>query len=208
MKKFLTGLTLASSLIIGSAAQAALIVGFDLDNDGVFEIQIEDNSANDMNGSVRNILAGANAFAEVNVGYVLSNPFNLHMTATSSSRNTTTTFGTTITDLTIEDLSSAVFLGGGSTTGVSTMSAYLDTGNAAFGTSDILLGSFSDSGAFSFNFAQYLITDQDTFSLTLISTIVGTGSTDTDIKVSEPSILALFGLGLVGLGFAARRRNV
>jgi hypothetical protein len=207
MKKFLTGVALASSLLIGSAANAALIVGFDLDNNGSFEVQITDNSSSDINTDTGNIVAGANNFAAINVGYVLDNPFNLHMTASSSNRNSTTTFGTTITDLTLADLSSAVFLGGGSTTGISTMSAYLDTGNAAFGMSDVLLGTFSDSGAFSFNFAQYLISDQDTFSLTLVSKIVGSGSTDTDIKVSEPSILALFGLGLVGLGFSARRRK-
>ncbi len=90
-----------------------------------------------------------------------------------------------------------------------TLEAWMGTG--LFGL-DTLLGSFNfaDSGSFS-NSLYNLTTAADDYSLTIIAyidhTLFGVSSFDAEISVPEPGTLALFGLGLLGLGFVKRRRR-
>ena len=71
------------------------------------------------------------------------------------------------------------------------------------------------TGGPSFSFdssTTYLNNLVNPYSLTIVSTIIhqaGGGSTSFDavINVPEPSMIALMSLGLVGLGFAGRRKQ-
>lgn len=101
---------------------------------------------------------------------------------------------------------------GGTTDGSISASAYMDLNNIEFG-QGTLLGSYSASGlSFSSNSATtYLSNVTNPFSLTLITSINhqkhGVTSFDAAVSVPEPSVIALFGLGLAGLGVAVRRRK-
>jgi hypothetical protein len=98
---------------------------------------------------------------------------------------------------------------GGTTDGTISAQAYMDAGNAEFGTGT-LLGSMTSAGpAFSHTSAGTTVNTTDPYSLTLVATVThdgfGISSFDANV-VPEPSMLALMSLGLIGLGFAGRRK--
>ena len=106
---------------------------------------------------------------------------------------------------------------GGTTSGTVTYDTYRDAGNALFGLTEHL-DSFGPLGsvAFAAENSMNLTALEDPFSLTQVITIVhgGAGMTGFNAELTdpppapmpEPGTLALFGLGLAGLGFARRRK--
>lgn len=106
---------------------------------------------------------------------------------------------------------------GGTTDGLVEAQAYLDNSNALFGmgssvasynSNDLALG----FGAFGGSGATKIATD-DLYSLTLVTTITHTGanqvsSMDFLVALVEPSTVALFAIGLAGLGFVRRQRKL
>lgn len=120
-----------------------------------------------------------------------------------------------VTDTGFEGDESFVFGIGGTTDGSVSAAAYLDEGNAEFG-QGTEIGSVTGLTGLAFDYqsgATVLTGVTNPYSLTVITTLDHSGgrvnvtSFDAAISVPEPSIIALFGLGLAGLGFAGRRRK-
>lgn len=107
------------------------------------------------------------------------------------------------------------FLGsiGGTTAGTVGYSLYADDADAAFGlTSQVYSSGVTYGQGSSFSGASSgLATVTDPFSLTMVVDITHptTGSTsfDYEVKIPEPSSLALLSLALLGAGVATRRRK-
>lgn len=82
---------------------------------------------------------------------------------------------------------------------------------SADGQSISSLGPFMNAGAFAGSMVSSFSTVQSPYSITLVATIshrsAGTTSFDYQVQVPEPGTLALFGLGLLGLGAGRMRRR-
>jgi hypothetical protein len=194
---------------------------------GASTVTIADGGAGDLNATVGVItFSGAVGNFPVNVSTGLSKPLlpssptytemDLNSVNVSSSGG-----GTLIIELTDTDFpgmtTAGSFIGrvGGTTQGTSTFEAYKNSSNVEFDTTgadaEVHLGPFGP-GAFSGT--------QSTghgilgpYSMTLVATIVHTGAQNTSfdfeiVNVPEPASLALFALGLLGAGAAARRRKL
>jgi hypothetical protein len=215
MNKILLGMAAASAMVFASSAMAipTILVGFDSDNDNTFETIVADNATGDVAVGVGSIVAAIDSFSKINAGSFVENPFSMHMSITHTGAGTRT-YATTVVGLTLADISSAVFdasNGTGSITDVYETWGYFDSGDIQFGKENLIGTSGPQGLGFTFDSSQYLITDTDEFSLTLITKITTTNATPamvgSRIQVSEPSVLALFGLGLIGLGGVASRRK-
>ena len=218
MNKIILGMAAASAMFFSAAATAMPIisVGFDADNNGTFDDIVADGDpqggifpdlTGDLDLTVNAVTAWLNDSTRVTAGTLSGNPFNIHMTASMTTPGTVT-FGTTVQNLTLADVADVIFSVGANGFDLgTTTSAYFDASNAQFGTGT-LIATAVGAAPLSFSSSQFSISDPDLFSLTIISKIVnntGGASVDADIDVPEPSILALFGMGLLGLGLARRR---
>jgi hypothetical protein len=100
---------------------------------------------------------------------------------------------------------------GGVTDGTIDVNGYLDMTNAEFGTSSLLASLHGTGGPFSGNASGVININTAPFSVTLVATINhqqgGVSSFDADLRVPEPGALALFGAGLLLLGFFRPRRR-
>jgi hypothetical protein len=121
----------------------------------------------------------------------------------------TLTIGLTDTDFLRGGAGFLNFNIGGTTDGTISAEAFMDVANTEFGTGT-LLGSMSSSGpAFHYTSAGTVVNTTDPYSLSLVATIVheagDVSSFDANV-VPEPSMLALMSVGLIGIGFAGRRK--
>jgi hypothetical protein len=93
-----------------------------------------------------------------------------------------------------------------------TLTAYADFGNNQFGTS-VFLGSLSSTSTEAVTEFKILDGTTGPYSLTIVGNVIHSGDnseSDLDasiVKIPEPSVIALFGAGLLGLGFARRRMS-
>lgn len=98
--------------------------------------------------------------------------------------------------------------GSGSSYSVNT---YMDCGDAAFGTGTQLTSQSFSGPSFSGNASADATSCGHAYSLTQLISLQMPGgaqfSGDSSLAVPEPSTIALFGAGLIGLGFALRRKG-
>jgi len=142
--------------------------------------------------------------------------FDLSLDATSSGTPNPATLTVELTETDLSGFGSAYFLSTGQVTSGSGMVSYElfydETNNGLKTTSlgDVSTGDFMNGSYGDMGIGQSVFGLDDNFSLTLVATLIsnqaGTGfSTDTSVNIPEPSVLALFGTGLLGLGLARRR---
>ena len=103
---------------------------------------------------------------------------------------------------------------GGTLTGVGSsfqVKTFMDCSNTAFGTTTALTSETFTGSAFSGSQDAYVASCGGHYSLTQLATLTLPGSAmysgDSNLSVPEPSTIALFGAGLLGLGFALRRKG-
>lgn len=100
---------------------------------------------------------------------------------------------------------------GGVTGGNASFATYLSTSNTAFGLDTLLSSAGAYNGAFSSTDSGNIFVSGP-YAMTLVATITHDARTDVtsfdnDIKVPEPMTLALFGVGLMGMGLVGRRKR-
>ena len=121
----------------------------------------------------------------------------------------------TETDLTLAQLNSAIISAGfpsvsGSTT--TSVRAFVDNGNAAFGMTTELFDLGPFAGTFNADGVTEISGITPLFSLTLEMVVTHVGGTNTSgsaqvTVLSEPPVAAIMGLGLVAAGLLRRRRT-
>lgn len=210
----LSGAVLASLLCVAPMADAALSIQL---QSGASQVTVADGDDGTVNGIASYIGAVGGWTINNTTGYgvvALGNPWAdvldlFSFNATSSAPADDLTVMLTETDLARLDTSYATHVGG-TTDGVVRFESYLDSGNGAFALTDLMAdtgllsgGSYSvDEGG--------SVSSPTPYSWTIVATIShsGTGlqstSFDYNVKIPEPGTMALFGLGMLGLGFAAR----
>ena len=211
-------LAMALALVTATSTEAAQMLTL---TSGLTSVTITDNGAGDVNPSVGAItfIGSVGAFNALNVSTGVSkpilgsaaNPFmDLNSVNISSSGGGTLVidhFDDGFTGLTNFSMAIGGVAGLGGAGGALTYSAFFNqgAGNVLIDTLGPFSGAFSGTGGGG-------PTTLTPYSLTQRVTIVhGAGTVGTSFNatlIPEPATLALFGLGLIGVGFATSRRRL
>jgi hypothetical protein len=205
-------LAAAISAMTASDAQAAQMLRL---TQGASSVQITDGGVGDSNpfaGAITFIGSVGSYFLNVSTGVskpVLGSAANPHMDLASLNMSGSGMLTIEHTDTDFVGTGPFAMHIGGTTNGSVSYAAYFDSTNAAFGTGSAIdsLGPFGGPAfAGSGGGGNAVITP---YSLTQVVTLTHTGfgisSFDAEL-IPEPATLALFGLGLIGVGAATSRR--
>ena len=226
MNKILLGMAGIAALMMASGANAGMKLGVDDISDVsgtaigsfTFESLVSDNGAGDTLGSINGVINSTyvSTGLEINVATGSSNlagsyPQLQHLTASMTTLSGPGAVTFALTDTGFTDIGSAVLqfesLGG---LGDFEVEAWVGHTDGEFELSE-MIGSYSLVGGSLTTDTDVLGIASSPFSLTLVATLThfsnGTSSVDTSINVPEPSVLALFGAGLFGLGLVRRDRK-
>ena len=211
----LTGIVAAASLLLAPVANAQLSLSLD---DGAGNTALVNDASNTGQIHYNNSLGTtwivnvSSAFGAPLLGSDYMDEFDL-LSANISGGVGTMTVMMTQTDLTRTDANWLTSVGGTTNGNISFMS-YVDDDNTAFATTQLVTSDTVSGPAFSN--VDSGGTDSfglsDLFSWTVVATInhgsnLNVSSFDYNVKIPEPSSLALLGLGLIGAGFATRRKS-
>ena len=225
MNKILLGMAGIAALMMASGANAAFKVGFDDAFNGTgWDKVVEDQLVGDTDffgevGVIDAAYGREGALVSTALGSSkpkeIGAPQVLHLDATmATSGGSVETVTIALTDTGFEDYGSFYL-----DVAVNTVNnnadffaeAWIGYDNAEFG-KDKLIGTYSlIDGVVTSTLDSVLNLDADNlFSLTIFTTFThdnvnGTSSTNTSVNIPEPSVLALFGTGLLGLGLVRRR---
>ena len=215
MNKILLGMAAAAALFTASSANALIKMSID---DGSGAVVITDDGALDSNaltGVIEAIYSSPDWTFETEIGVgsaQLSYPGIMDLTVVGQT-NKATTLTIMLTETGLSGFGSSVLSSGGNLDGTINAGLWMDAGNNEFAmTTSLGSGSASASNPYAFSgLDTSFATDPNSpFSLTMqvVLTADGTGkffSTDTQANVPEPSVIALFGAGLIGIGLVRRR---
>lgn len=215
--------------LCAATAAAALLVGFAQPSHATLMLQVSDGintqSVSDLGSTGAVTFSGGIGAFGFNVTTGVSTPMigtNLHpildlnsIDITSAQSNGgTLTFKLTDTDY-LGGSGIVHFLNaiGGTLSGLGSsysVSTFMDCSNTAFGQGTALTAQSFSGSSFSGNQDAYVNSCGGNYSLTQLATLHLSGgsifSGDSSLAVPEPSTLALFGVGLLGLGMAMRRK--
>jgi hypothetical protein len=218
------------STFYASVAAAALLVGFAAPSHAMLILQVSDGITTDTITDPGNTGADTFSGAIGGFGFNVVTGTSMPMIGTSEqaildlnsvditsrgSSGGTLTFKLTDTDyvggtgiIHFLDAVGGTLSGAGSSYSVST---FMDCGNTAFGTGTALTSQTFSGSSFSGGQDAFVSACHGDYSLTQLASLTLPGgaiySGDSNLAVPEPSTIALFGAGLLGLGFALRRKT-
>lgn len=216
-KKTLLAAATAAMIASPGLVQAAAMMSI---SDGISTVQVTDGGLGDSN-PVAGVITwiGAIGVWTVNVDTGLSKPvlgsaaqphMDFNFVDVSSGAGTLTLMFTDVDFSGTGTLPLGTGLGGTSN-GTVAYSVYADSANVAFGMEQLVASLGPLGGAYSGTASGNFDNAGGLYSLTQLITIThtrdGVSSGDAELRVPEPGILALLGLGLAGVGFMRRRRG-
>ena len=217
MKTMLCAGVAAAALLVGSAAPSHAMLMLQIDNGTTIEDTGNTGSitfSSSVSGFSLNVVTGAST---PQIGTPQLPELDLNsIDIASPNGGGTLTLALTDTDYVGGGAATQHFLDavGGTLTGLGssfTVNTYMDCTNTAFGQGTLLTSQTFSGSFFSGGQDAYAASCGGAYSLTQIASLTLPGgamySGDSNLAVPEPSTIALFGAGLIGLGFALRRKG-